>query len=155
MPCDPFTNNDRGIIRGRVACTWCVLIPVLVAVIGCGGSQPVPRVQGRITINGNPLPGGTIVFEPDVQKGNTSKYELRAQIDPANPGIYELKSDGDAVTPGWYRVAIFAIESPNRMTPPVWLADQRYANVKTSGLSVEVVANASDGAYDFDLKRGG
>ena len=46
------------------------------------------------------------------------------------------------------------IESANRMTRPVWLADRKYSDVTTSGLSAQVVVNPSDGAYDFDLKRG-
>ena len=134
---------------------WCVLISVSVAVIGCGGGDPPGApVKGQITINGDPLPAGTVVFEPDAQKGNTSKREFRTQIDPANPGVYELRSDDDGVSLGWYRVAVFAIQSPNRMTRPVWLADQKYSNTATSGLSAEVVESPSDGAYDFDLNRG-
>jgi len=142
-------------MRTSVVYPWCVLMSVSVAVIGCGrGNPPGTPVKGKITIDGDPLPAGTVIFEPDAQKGNISKREFRAQIDPTNPGAYELKSDGDGVSLGWYRVAVFAIESANRMTQPVWLADRKYSDVKTSGLSVQIVVSPSDGAYDFDLKRG-
>ena len=152
----PFGKNGRGITCTSSVYPWCVLISVSVAVIGCGGGDPPGApVKGQITLDGDLLPAGTVIFEPDAQKGNTSKREFRAQIDPANPGVYELKPDGDGVSLGWYRVAVFAIQSPNRMTRPVWLADQKYSNANSSGLSVQVVVNPSDGAYDFDLKRGG
>lgn len=149
-----ISEQLREKMKTPVVYPWYVLISVSVAVIGCGaGDQPGPQIKGRITLNGDPLPTGIVIFSPDAENGNTSKHELRAQIDPANLGVYELKSDGDGASLGWYRVAVFAIESPNRMTPPVWLVDRKYANVETSGLAVEVIANPSDGAYDFDLER--
>src|SRR5437773_10598515 len=33
---------------------------------GCGGSGPRPvQVKGRVTLDGQPLPGGTVTFFPD------------------------------------------------------------------------------------------
>jgi hypothetical protein len=164
-----FSANKRITMRLSVLRPACVLVSLAVWLGGCGGEkeQPTAPVRGLVTLDGKPLAGGTVAFEPDVRKGNTSKHEFRAAIDPAHPGVYELQSDragvsdGEGVSDakgvslGWYRVAIFAVKPSEGMTRPVWLADQRYSDVETSGLAVEVVANPSKGAYDFDLKRGG
>jgi len=149
-------------MRLSVVCPVCVFVSLLVSLGGCGGkNEPTAPVKGLVTIDGKPLVGGTVAFEPDRQKGNMSKHEFRAPIDPAHPGVYELQSDGNGASPGdgvslgWYRVAIFAIQPSEGMTRPVWLADPKYSNVETSGLAVQVVANPGKGAYDFDLKREG
>lgn len=39
---------------------------------GCGTSGPArQRLQGEITLNGQPVPAGTIVFTPDSSQGNS------------------------------------------------------------------------------------
>jgi hypothetical protein len=49
-------------------------------------------------------------------------------------------------------VTVFALKPATSTVKPVgWLADQKYTDDKTSGLSVEVVKDAQARAYDFDL----
>ena len=128
-------------------------LPVLLA-CGCGGGERLVPVAGRITVGGKPLPAGVVVFHPDVERGNRTRQEPRGTVN--EQGAYELRSgDRAGAPPGWYRVAVFAMRQPqpgDGMKPPDWLASQRYSDVKTSGLSVQVVEAPAAGAYDFELK---
>jgi hypothetical protein len=120
------------------------------------GKEECLRVEGLITVNGQPLLSGTIVFHPDASKGNTSKREPRGTIVRGKPGRYRLTTDGqDGAPPGWYQVTVFALQPitrENSQRPPEWLADPKYADLKTSGLAVMVNKDARSGAYDFDLQ---
>ena len=120
--------------------------------VGCQAAPPpetlVP-VKGKVTIKGKPLTEGTIVFHPDRDKGNTSKQEPRAVL--SAEGTYELESTEDVgAPPGWYKVTIFALKNEGSTKPSTWLASQKFTDVKTSGLTAEVTANASK-SFDFDL----
>ena len=121
---------------------------------GCGSSERFLPVSGKVTVNQKPLPAGMIVFHADVERGNRTKQEPRAQI--TEQGTYQLRcGDHAGAPPGWYKVAIFPMRQPqpgDGIKPPDWLASQSYTDVKTSGLSVEVVESPKAGSYDFDLK---
>lgn len=139
---------SRWLARG-----W-LLPAVLAAVAGCGGpSDRLLPVAGQVTVKGEPLTDGKLVFHPDPEKGNTSTKEPRGIV---QEGVYRLTTDGrDGAPPGWYRVAVFAFKEPTPETglrAPEWLANQRYSDTKTSGLSIQVGENSKLGAYDLDLE---
>jgi hypothetical protein len=126
-----------------------------VGLAGCGGeADRLEPVRGRITVAGKPLPAGTVVFHPDAAHGNTGKEEPRGSVN--GEGIYTLTTGGRAgAPPGWYKVAVFALKPSTResgMRPPEWLANRRYSDAGTSGLSRRVVANPGPHEYDFDLQ---
>jgi hypothetical protein len=124
---------------------------LVLACAGCSGQAKRVPVKGKITVKGKVLPGGLVVYAPDAEKGNTSATEFRARC--TEEGIYELTADGKpGVPPGWYRVTVWAMKEPTVAKPPEWLAHPRYADAKTSGLTVEVKEGAATGAYDFDLQ---
>jgi hypothetical protein len=110
-------------------------------------------VSGTITVNNQPLSAGTVVFHPDAARGNTSRVEARATIDSEKPGIYRLiTNDKDGAPLGAYKVTVYAMKVAGPMRPPEWLAHEKYTDVKTSGLAVEVVLDPKTGAYDFKLE---
>lgn len=58
----------------NVKCTVAACFPFLMLIAGCGQSPSGPvrfTVSGNITYNGSPVPAGTILFEPDSEKGNS------------------------------------------------------------------------------------
>jgi hypothetical protein len=123
-------------------------------VAGCPAQkEALVPVTGTITVKKQPLAHGTVVFRPDLQKGNKDKREPRATIASELPGVYRLTTDGQEGAPsGWYTVTVYSLKpAMSNASPPVWLAAQRYTDEKTSGLSVEVVKEAPLGTYDFDL----
>jgi hypothetical protein len=130
---------------------------VVFLLAGCSSArEEFLPVEGMIRVQGQPLPAGTVVFHPDAASGNTSKQEPRATINEREPGKYRLTTDGhDGAPPGHYQVTVFAlapITRENSQHPPEWLADPRYADVKTSRLTVVVRRDAGADAYDFDLQ---
>ena len=137
----------------RARCLLCAL--VLAA--GCSGpKESLVPVAGTVTVNKKLLASGTVVFHPDADKGNRDKREPRATIEADAPGAYRLMTDKqDGAPPGWYRVTIHALHATSSVRPPEWLADPKYAEEKTSGLTVEVRKDAPPGTYDFDLKPPG
>jgi hypothetical protein len=133
--------------------------------IGCDSSgvgKTVP-VVGKITVNGEPLTTGTgyVLFRPDKAKGNDSPFEPGGTMD--KDGNYRLSTKTkDGAPPGWYRVEVFVSLPPAGVpqgkrtaanAAPVSLIDTKYNSVETSGLAVEVVNNASPGAYDLALTK--
>jgi len=79
------------------------------ALAGCGG--PVP-VEGKVTMNGKPLAGATVVFIP-VNGGP----EAGAQTDEeGNFHLTGTKTEG--ISPGEYRVTVSKKEWPPGVTPP-------------------------------------
>jgi hypothetical protein len=112
------------------------------SLFGCGGAEsPPPRtnVHGIVTYLNRPLVGGTIVFIPDEERGNTGPL-IHADIQP--DGTYSLRT-GElvGVVPGSYWVTVRSTGvlptrgSQNWPQPP-----ERYSDPRTSGLSCKVQA---------------
>ena len=73
---------------------------------GCGSNAPpgAATVRGRVTLNGQPVAGGLVVFTPDAQRGGAGK-PARAETGP--DGGFALRLDASQHIPaGWYRVAL-------------------------------------------------
>src|SRR5262249_28886803 len=95
-------------MRGRLIVLSCVLLPAL----GCGGTTVVP-VSGKVTLNGKPLAGATVTFQPYYkdkrEAGPASSGETNAQ------GEFTLKLAGKNVNGaviGEHKVSISALQGP-------------------------------------------
>jgi hypothetical protein len=99
----PFPSPlHRGLLFGGLATALLVLG-------GCGRkAEPLVPVRGKLTVKGQPLFAGTVVFYPDRENGNLTAGEPRGFIEQ---GIYELYSDdAEGAPPGRYKVAMFAVK---------------------------------------------
>ena len=145
-------NVRPGAVRSPVVAL--LACAVLFVAAGCGKDSGV-SVVGKVTVDGAPLPLGTVSFRPDASKGNTSPHEPGGQIDAE--GNYRLYTQGKpGAPPGWYRVAVVAAEPIDPKKPyeaTKSLVNAKYNSVDTSGLSREVVADAAPGAYDLNLAK--
>lgn len=120
-----------------------------VPLAGCGSKESDKKsVKGRVWYRGEPLPGGTIVFVPDEERGSSGTL-VKGAI--SSDGSFTLNSDMPA---GWYRVAIAPLPSPTSSTPtvahPYPGPPARYRNPHLSGLIGEV-KKATDNAFEFQL----
>jgi hypothetical protein len=141
-----FRGGPRRSLAVALALVW---LP------GCAPpKETLIPVTGTITVKKQLLSAGTVVFHPDPEKGNKGTREPRATIAADRPGEYRLTTgDQEGAPAGWYKVTVNAIKpGGTSLRPPEWLADPRYADERTSGLSVEVVKDARAGAYDFELE---
>jgi len=126
------------------------------SVVGCGGVRRVP-VSGTVTLDGQPINGGNMIFAPDNAKGNTHRINCISPL--IVDGQYTLQTNG--VTPaesgagvplGWYKVTFRQMAQSTKKHPvvPVNVHD-RFREPDKTPLSVEVKDNPEPGAYDFKL----
>jgi hypothetical protein len=126
---------------------------VLMVAFGCSQRDPIAPVSGRVTIDGEPLPFGYVVFQP--QKGQPAKGEISEE------GRFSLISAklGEGALLGKHRVSVYCYEghspeakekvaaghvSLGRSLIPVG-----YSRGGMSGLSAEV---PPDGLEDFQIE---
>ena len=124
---------------------------------GCGtsGGETLAPVAGKVSVNGAPLTTGGVTFQPDAEKGNHTQHIPVGTLD--TEGRYELMSATKKGAPlGWYKVAVSAqepIDPKNPYALPKHLVNPKFSDAGTSGLTVEVVANAAPGAYEFEVVK--
>ncbi len=132
-----------------------LLAALLAATAGCGSeASSTAPVRGRVFYKGSPLPGGSIVFTPDADKGCQGPL-ARGEIRP--DGTYTLTTDGrPGAVPGWHRITIISVESSPRKPAGTAFADVRsllprqYAAPDLSGLERQVLVG-EDNVIDFHL----
>lgn len=131
--------------RSAVFGLVCLLAVALLS--GCGDGRPrrVP-VSGRVTIDGKPIPCGTIRFIP--------KDARPAMGQIGQDGRYSMSTfeKGDGVVVGPCTVTVNATELLSGQAIR-WHAPKYYAEPGRSGLSAEITEPID--SLDFDLKWNG
>jgi hypothetical protein len=139
-------NAPRKLLTG-------VVVVAALAVLGCGQDEELTPVHGRVFFHGRPLPGGTIVFTPDLERGGRGPL---ACGEIAVDGRYTLHTgDKLGVVSGWHRVTIappsLAVAPGQAVQPPVVDLPRKYRDPEQSGLLREVQPGKS-GEQDFHLE---
>lgn len=127
------------------------LLLLAMVATGCGDSgTDLVKVSGKIAYQGSPLSQGTIHLGP--VEGSESTRPGVGNID-AN-GHYTIRSvpGRDGIAPGTYQVTIQSYTGSHLDGDVKYLIPQKYANVETSGLQLEVPANARKFEKNFDLQ---
>jgi hypothetical protein len=116
--------------------------------------------SGKVELDGKPLEGGILYFNPDVSKGNNARVSCTS---PVKNGQFELRTagiersdSGPGVPPGWYKVSVRvnqAGEPPRFPGPAVVDIDPIYLDEDKTPVSIEVVENPAPGAYDIAFKK--
>jgi hypothetical protein len=134
---------------GRLVCAVGLL-----ALAGCGGPKLV-SVSGKVTVGGQPLTTGQVLFSPDPSKGNNARVACVGRLD--DQGRFELSTAGvtgsergKGAPLGWYKVTIRKQLNSTEMSPRI--NPDCFDESKTP-LSVQVVASPQAGAYDFEVGR--
>jgi len=96
----------------RHACAGFVVVGSAFLLAGCGGGGG-GRIEGKVLLNGEPLPGAHVVFEPK-EKGLTSGYKATTN----EKGEFVMTpAKGGSVKPGKYGVAITKYVDKKGQTP--------------------------------------
>ena len=90
----------------RARHVWLV-IPLALALTGCGGKRPVP-VQGVLTLEGTPVTDATVVYMPDGPEGGRPATGFTAPDGKFELTTYKLH---DGALPGKYRVLVRKTEA--------------------------------------------
>jgi len=121
---------------------------IMLFLCGCGPSGWA-QVEGRVTLDGEPLGSGTVVF---LTAGQSSGVGM---IGP--DGTYTVMTGSrKGMEPGDYRVTVTAFDAPAPTPPgeppmPPLITPLKYNNVEASGLSAQISAGSN--RCDFDLIR--
>jgi hypothetical protein len=101
----------------------------------CGPAAPkLAPVHGQVFFRGQPLPGGTVVFAPDPERGGRGPLAW-AEVGP--DGRFSLTTGGrKGAVPGWHRITV-AAPCRTRAHPAVALP-ARYRDPDRSGQRFEV-----------------
>lgn len=85
------------------------LLAVICASIGCGANH----VSGRVTVNGSPLAGASLMFHPQFSEG------AMCQAVSDDEGLFSLAtvSGNRSITPGTYAVTVIK-EDRTQVSPP-------------------------------------
>jgi hypothetical protein len=141
--------------RGRlVLLAFCALGILFLS--GCGPKR-VPA-GGTVELDGKPMEGGILYFQPNAAKGNTAQVNCSS---PIKGGRFQLQTagiersdSGSGVPPGWYKVTLrvnMPGEKPIFPGQPAIQVNPKYLNAETTDLEIEVVENPQPGAYDLKL----
>ena len=136
---------------------WLTRALLLLTLAGGCSRAEVGSVAGKVTLDGQPVPEGTVVFQ-DTARG----ISVNASLQP--DGTYVARTyDKAGLPPGSYQVAVAPrtigsgetplVEAPATATPPpVTAIPAKYHNPATSGLTATVKAG-SNPPFDFALTR--
>ncbi|MCO6044345.1 hypothetical protein NG895_10545 [Aeoliella sp. ICT_H6.2] len=117
----------------------------LTAAVGCSGPEPGPanraEVSGNVTLNGEPLPGGTVTFMLD----ENPNVRVKAMVDA---GKYQSKR----VPIGKCSVAIETESLQLGSGLPYVSIPEKYGNFDESGFSAEIVEGSNENV-DFALEQ--
>lgn len=104
-----------------VRMSWFALFGILAvaaataALTGCGdGGPPRYRVSGSATYAGQPIPAGSIVFQPDGAKGNKGPAGFATIKD----GKYDTREGGKGVIGGPHQVRIAGFDGVKKEDMP-------------------------------------
>lgn len=115
------------------------------SVQGCGTKAQGPelfQLTGKVTVNGEPIPAGTIELVPDASKGNQGPWVLLTVRD----GKYSTdKRNGIVGGPYKARIEVF----DGKPTDP----SQELGNPVGPPHSVEVELPRKNGTHDFELGK--
>lgn len=145
-----------------------ILGSLLVLVSGCGGAPEGPTlypVKGKVTLEGQPVPNATVMFQP-------SSGPVATGVTDAN-GEFTLKTGAqEGAVAGTHQVSVVAtagekvMENPSpddlaalstdpkqKPAEPKSLIPERYSKFETSQLTATVSEDASQNNITLELKK--
>jgi hypothetical protein len=117
---------------------------------GCSGNDLGAEVSGRVTLDGQPVGPGTVVFQP--AGGQSNPPQGTVQVD----GSYFMRTNQTVgLAPGKYKAGVAIYDPPDlkpgerASKPSELLSPERYAQPDTSGLEYDVTPG--DNTIDIKL----
>jgi len=143
---------------------WVGLLCVLSSGCGGDGRPRLVRVEGTVTLDGQPLEGAIVAFQPIVEDKAKFQRPSSGVTDPS--GKFQLKTyePGDGAPVGKYRVAIVKREVVGKLPDDFnsemsesvnmtykWVTPREVSDPATSGLTAEITSSGLE-PKTIDLK---
>lgn len=125
------------------------------SLVGCGNGLDTVPVEGVVTFKGDPVPKIAVAFMPKDGKGQIAEGTTDAE------GKFKLQTrePGDGAIVGDYLIAFRYVpdEVPEMpgfpgAKPVVSPLPKKYGDSARSGVTANVVSDASKNVFNFDLK---
>lgn len=100
--------------------TTSLVVVILIGMASCGPGNGLnlARVRGVVTLDGEPIKNGTVMFEPDESKGTTGPQAIGTILGDGS-FVLSSQSAGDGAVVGFHRVGILGLdEEPSAEQPP-------------------------------------
>jgi hypothetical protein len=88
---------------------WFLALAACLAGCGSGNGLQLAKVRGKVLFKGEPIAGGTVVFQPDTSKGTNGPAAVGA-IAKDGSFILSTEESGDGAVVGYHKVAITGID---------------------------------------------
>lgn len=125
-----------------------LVLLALLFTTGCGKSL-VP-VQGKVSVNGQPLTTGNLTFYPgDLKEASIAYATIGAD------GTYKVNEGTTGIVAGKYKVTVTAGVPSNPADPyslPVSLVNPQFSDLATTPLSIDVAPGAA-GPFDLEVTK--
>lgn len=120
------------------------LVAVVAVASGCGRPVGPERydIRGAVTFRGEPVPSGTITFEPDLSKSNSGPVSVIPIVD----GKYDslaLERPGPLAGPLIVRISGYPAPDPDVEIQPPLFSEYR--------TTVDLATSSAATALDFDV----
>lgn len=120
----------------------------MVLVAGCGSHHPARvSASGQVLIDGKPVTHGSVMFVPKGARPSTG------QLDEQGRFTLTCYEGQDGAVLGEHRVAVVANE-PVGGNAIRWLVPKKYADYRTSGLTVDFTASTDSLRFDLTWAGG-
>jgi len=162
-------------MSSRSLLALCSGLIALLGLTGCSGkTPPMATVSGVVTLNGVPVEGARVIFNPTTEVGGKEQTSYGALTDSSGKYmIAAVSKQQPGIPPGMYKVTITKMEGKG-LTPqegidagqtdamasdmgatakggPINLLPKEYATTGTSKLSITLEEGKNEGK-DFALK---
>lgn len=102
--------HSTAVKRSRLVLQSLLMVATVCTAAGCGGGDPQRfDVSGRVAFRGQPVPAGTIIFEPDAMKGNDGPQGVAAIAN----GVFNTAQGGRGTVGGPHMVTILGCDGVN------------------------------------------
>ncbi|MBI2480801.1 MAG: hypothetical protein HYV60_19890 [Planctomycetia bacterium] len=134
------------LLRSVAALLAC--LPVIV-VVGCGGGDAGSaryHVSGTVTHKGQPVPRGTILFQPDGSKGNSGPATNADSVD----GLYDTARQGTGTVGGPHIVVIQGFDGNAKPEEELLLGMPLFTEYRTTA---DMPNTPKAGTVDFQVSE--
>ena len=136
-----------------------LLLVAVSGVAGCSSKSGLHPVSGSVTVDGEPLAAGSVTLRADGTQGNASLEIGAGKIQEGEYEIFTRQERG--VAAGFYKVLVVSTNFSGDNPPPRGatapmprsLINRKYGDLARTPLSLEVVAEPVEGAYDLEVSK--
>jgi hypothetical protein len=139
----------------RLRLPWRASLVVTLFITGCGVDYRTAPVSGRVTLDGQPLAGASVTFQPMAKEGITAQLGMGSYGKTDADGRYSLKlieTDAEGAAVGTHRVQVsLPIENTSSDTSGGGVTDKVPARYRGPESEL-IVAVPKEGTTTADLK---